>query len=144
MIHHNFNLSLSKFDEIKQILEEKGSLKLNSRDRLGFLEEYIELIALGRKKTTIRFRRGMIDCPVDSVLPIFSISNNVAECDKEFGWAQIINLRILPFKDLNENDALKDGFISLTELKNALMDIYGEIGETELVSIYEFDYWQKD
>ncbi|HXQ39270.1 MAG TPA: ASCH domain-containing protein [Anaerolineales bacterium] len=142
MTNFHFDLSLSGLEVIQQIIRGKMALDLNIRDRFNFLEEYIELVTSGRKKTTIRFRRGMIDCPVDNVIPVFSTSNSAMERDKELGWARILSLRIIPLKDLNEVDALNDGFFSVNELRNALREIYGDINETEFVSVYEFDYFQ--
>jgi len=141
--HYDFDLSLSALDEIQRMLQGKISLELNIRDRLNFLEEYMELVTSGRKKTTIRFRRGMIDCPVDNIIPVFSTTASKAlDQNQELGWAQILNLRILPFRELDEIDAINDGFLSLNELRNALIDIYGEIDDSEFVSVYEFDYLQ--
>lgn len=140
MVDCLFDLDFLKPEELKEELGRKFSSKLVPRDRLSFLDEYIDLIVTGQKKTTIRFRHHAIDYPQDKYLPVFTSSNQ----DAKIGEAKINVLRVLPIGELTEQDAINDGFSSLLSLKKALNKIYGEIEEQELVSIYEFKYVQKD
>jgi hypothetical protein len=136
MAQHFFDLSLYQPNELRKELHERFALKPSPRDKLGFRNEFVDLIASERKTTTIRFRRNALDFPESYIVPVVAISDQ----ESVAGMAKIKRLRILPFSDLNENDAIKDGFSSLADLKEMLTRIYGEIEDQELVSIYEFDY----
>lgn len=140
MNKYNFEFSLTTIKEVEKELREKTSSNLFARDQLGFLEEFFGLIVSGKKITTIRFKRGMIDYPAKEIIPVTITNSNSSSQNKEIGWAKILNLRVVPFKDLDEIDAVNDGFSSLEELKKALSKIYGEIENSEFVSIYKFAY----
>src|SRR5690242_6924541 len=126
MTKYNFDLNSSnKIEELEKELLEKVSSKLYARDQLGFLEEFFNLIVSGKKTTTIRFKKGMVDYPAKEIIPVTITNNNSINLNKEVGSAKIVNLRVVPFGDLDEKDALNDGFSSLAELKGALSKIYG-------------------
>jgi hypothetical protein len=143
MTRYAFNLSLAKPEELRKTVHEKVSSNLFIRDKLSFLNKYIDLVEAGTKKTTIRFRRGMVDVPAKTVIPVFLTDSGLHGSDELAGWARINKLRIVSFSELSEVDALNDGFTSLADLKKALSDIYGEIDKTDFISIYEFEYLQK-
>lgn len=49
-------------------------------------------------------------------------------------------LEVKPYGMLTDEDAQRDGFANLDELVGVLHDIYGEVGQDELVSIYGFEF----
>ena len=63
---------------------------------------------------------------------------NKAELD-QVGWAHLTKMVVKPFGWLDADDAARDGFKSLPELKETLKGIYGKIPDTEYVSIYSFE-----
>lgn len=126
--------------DFRDLLSKRFTFNVFSRDRFGLFEEYVDWVVAGRKKTTIRFRRGQADFPVSELIPVFATSPTCPHEGPNVGWARIINLRIILFGELNDNDAHNDGFSSLEQLQKALTDIYGEISVDEFVSVYEFAF----
>ncbi len=51
----------------------------------------------------------------------------------------MLKMVVKPFGRLDDGDAVRDGFTSLSELKEALEYTYGKIQDTEYVSIYTIE-----
>ena len=52
------------------------------------------------------------------------------------GNVQVKRISFKAFGDLDEEDARNDGFRSLNELRITLTEIYGDIGEFEIMTIF--------
>lgn len=137
------DLSFLSPEALVGLLETEFPQKVDPlRDKLGLLDEYITWVRGGRKQTTIRYRHGQIDCPKSFYLPVYvttwaDFNSNGESC---VGWAHLTKMVIKTFNQLSYEDAVRDGFLSLSELKNALQHIYGRINENELVTIYTFEF----
>ena len=107
---------------------------MGRRKKLKFRKEYIPLILSGRKRTTIRMKgkysRG-------EVVDISDLRGRV------HGEAVISGVEVKKFSELDDEDAVRDGFINVEELKDALRDIYRGIGEDSLVYIYHLRFKQR-
>jgi len=113
-----------------------GDNELFPRSRFLLYSPYIDWIRTGKKSTTVRYRKGGIDFPTGSVLPLFpsnDFSNNHSD---SIGELVINEYRLKQIGMLSEEDACKDGFNSLQELQEILQTIYGQIQSNEYVSIY--------
>ncbi len=100
-----------------------------SLKKLKFKEEYIPLILAGRKRTTIRLEKKY---EVGDIVYISDTKGNI------IAKAEITRVIAKKLSELNENDAIRDGFMSIEELKNALTEIYGYISDDREVYIYFF------
>jgi hypothetical protein len=139
MISHVFDLTKVMPDDVRTFCTGL-SMEVSVRDHFGLFDEYVNWLKQGKKSTTIRFRQGKIDLPNNSLLPVCSTDLRTRVEGSQVGWAQINQLIVKPFGELNDEDARNDGFRSLSDLKQALQAIYGNIHEDETVSVYCFDF----
>ncbi len=124
-------------DLYEMIQHDFGTRPLFVRTVIGLLPDYLELVRRGQKTTTIRYRSGKIDYPVNKVLPLLQTPDYASTSGSdEVGTVTIEKLTIKRYEALNVEDAHRDGFGTLRELRNALNTIYGVIGSDEYVSIY--------
>ena len=107
------------------------------RDRFLLQSEFFSWMLQGRKSTTIRYRSRGIEYPVACELPIFVTEDfsRVPRGGKE-GVGLVEGLEVKKFGELNDDDAVRDGFDSKAELLQILREIYGNISDEELVVIY--------
>ena len=96
---------------------------------LKFRDEYIPLVLGGLKKTTIRDK---LKYRVGEIVYIADLRGNV------YCRARITRIDDKYISELSEEDALRDGFKSLDELREALKEIYGELDESRKVYIIHF------
>ncbi|NHW23334.1 MAG: ASCH domain-containing protein [Archaeoglobales archaeon] len=99
-------------------------------DRINFDLEFVPLIIAGTKKTTIR--KGIKSYPVGRIVELTADS-------KRFAMARVKKVVVKRVSELNEEDAKTDGFESREELLRTLKRIYGEINESEFVTIVHFE-----
>lgn len=97
---------------------------------INFDGKFVEAIKEKKKRTTVRkgikvFRRGEV---VD-----------LTSEGETFGKAKVAKVLVKRISELTEEDAKLDGFSSKEELIKELKRIYGEIKESDLVSIIHFD-----
>jgi len=99
-------------------------------DRINFDPEFVPLIVAGNKRTTIR--KGIKSYPVGKVVELTAES-------KQFAMARVKKVVVKRVSELSEEDAKIDGFESKERLLKALRKIYGEINESEFVTIVHFE-----
>ena len=102
----------------------------NNKKRINFDEEYVKMILSGEKKTTIR--KGLKNYPVGKIVE-FTANNKV------FCKARILKAVVKRLKELNDKDAMEDGFKNKEELVKALKKIYGDFRDDEFVTIVHFE-----
>ena len=95
--------------------------------------EYMPAIRAGRKTTTIRKGRRTFDREV-----ILLRSGDASQTVK------ITEVRYTAFKCLTEEDARKDGFASLEELKSALLKHYPDLRDDSSLTIIFFELLSKE
>ena len=110
---------------------------LMPRERFLLDQEYYSWIRERRKVTTIRFRRGSLEYPVTPNMPLYVTRDfsGSTKSDPETSL-HVEKLKVKRFGDLNTEDALRDGFASVDELRAVLRAIYGTIFPEERVTIY--------
>lgn len=99
-------------------------------ERINFDEEFVPAILSGAKRTTIR--KGIRSYPVGKVVELTVNS-------KPFAMAKVKKVVVKRVSELSDEDAIVDGFCGKDELLKALKKIYGEISDSEFVSIVHFE-----
>ena len=100
-------------------------------ERINFDPEYVGPILEGRKRTTIR--KGIKSYPVGRVVEL-TVNNSVP-----FAIARIKKVVVKRIGELSDEDARLDGFESREELLSALRRIYGEVKDSEFVTVVHFE-----
>lgn len=104
--------------------------------KINFDRQYVEPILKGEKKTTIRKGIKL------NLIKDRQETGNIVELVSEgefFARAKITKVIVKRLDELTEDDAVIDGFQNLEELTEALQDIYGEVNESDLVTVIHFD-----
>ncbi|MEM0022786.1 MAG: ASCH domain-containing protein [Archaeoglobaceae archaeon] len=99
-------------------------------ERINFDTEFVPAILSRAKKTTIR--RGIRSYPVGKIVELTVDS-------KPFAMAKVKKVVVKRVSELSDEDAIVDGFSGKDELIRALKKIYGEIDESEFVTIVHFE-----
>lgn len=108
------------------------------RSELPLYGPYLDWLREGRKVTTIRFRRGGVELPSFSELPLFETADyGVGDRSTPTAIVRIERLRYQIFGELTEDDAKRDGFESLAHLHTDLKKIYPALGNEDWVTIYD-------
>ena len=105
--------------------------------KMKFKPEYLKLLKMGKKRSTIRLEKKYRE---GEVIYLADTSGRI------YGKARISRIIEKPLNELDDVDALIDGFEDLQELKNALSDIYGEISDKQIIYIYYLDiigWWRE-
>ncbi len=100
-------------------------------ERINFDPEYVELILEGRKTTTVR--KGIKSYPVGRIVEL-TVNNT-----KPFALARIEKVVVKRVSELSDSDAKLDGFESRDELISALRRIYGDVRDSEFVTVVHFE-----
>lgn len=99
-------------------------------DRINFDPEFVPLIVSGSKKTTVR--KGIKSYPVGRVVEL------TAE-NRQFALAKVKKVVVKRTSELTDEDAKVDGFENKEELVKALKKIYGDISDSEFVTVVHFE-----
>ena len=105
----------------------------NAPDYLGWLRN-------GEKSTTIRRRKGGIEWPVSPLLNLWQSSDekrvpDFTEPPKE--KVEILKIEYVRFGELNNDDAKRDGFKTIEEMKQAFRKrIYPDITLEDWITLY--------
>lgn len=99
-------------------------------EKINFDEEYINPILEGKKTTTVR--RGIKSYPVGRLVEL-TVNN------RAFAIAKVRKVVVKRLTELTDEDALRDGFASREELITALRRIYGNIKNSEFVTVVHFE-----
>ncbi|MCS7143623.1 MAG: ASCH domain-containing protein [Archaeoglobaceae archaeon] len=99
-------------------------------ERINFESEFIQPILKGIKKTTIR--KGIRSYPVGRVVELTVDS-------KTFAFARVKKVIVKRISELSDMDAKLDGFRDKEELLNALKKIYGEIDDSDFITVVHFE-----
>lgn len=99
-------------------------------EKINFDSEYVEPIISGRKITTVR--RGIKSYPVGKIVELTADG-------ERFALAKVKKVVVKRVKELNDADAVKDGFDSREDLISALKRIYGSIKDEDFVTVVHFE-----
>jgi len=98
-----------------------------------FKEKYLESVLSGRKRVTVRY--GVVK-------PKLSLIYIVC-CDKIYAEALITRVYYTELGKLGEEVVEAEGFTSREELINELREIYGEVGDRDVVTVIYFTVVRK-
>ena len=107
------------------------------RTELPLYHQSLEFLKNGTKVTTIRFRDSGIEIPASNLLPLFSTS--------DYGWGdrtnptayvRISGIKYQQYGTLETEDAIRDGFASLAEMRRGLRAIYPRMNENSWITVY--------
>jgi carbamoyltransferase len=108
------------------------------RTELPLYGPYLGWLREGRKVTTIRFRKGAIEIPFSTELPLFeTIDYSPGDRTSPTDYVKIGGIRYQRFGELRHADAQRDGFDSLPHLRRALREIYPSLDNESWVSVYD-------
>ncbi len=97
---------------------------------LNFSEDFMEKIKRGEKKATLRL--GVKDYKVGERV--------IIKCgNKELGMAEIKEVNIKKFRELEDKDVLMDGYISKDALRKDLERFYAKISDEDIFTQIIFD-----
>ncbi len=101
-----------------------------ARKSLDFDPKFRDIILQGKKIATIRKgRKKFIEGE------IVNITFGGKKCCK----ARILRVRYMKYGELNEGDAIADGFKSLRELQRELEKFYGELKKDDVITQIVFE-----
>lgn len=107
------------------------------RTELSLYAPYVAWLRDGRKVTTIRFREGALEVPVSDELPLFATTTCMPGAHSRLdGHVRISGVRYARFGALTLEDAVRDGFPSLPDLRLALQEIYPDLRPDSWVTVY--------
>ncbi|HUY52527.1 MAG TPA: carbamoyltransferase C-terminal domain-containing protein [Streptosporangiaceae bacterium] len=108
------------------------------RTELPLYGEYLEWLREGRKVTTIRLRKGAVEVPFSSVLPLFETADfGPGDRSRPTEYVRVSALRYHRFGELSPDDAKRDGFRSFQDMRAALTEIYPYIADDDWVTVYD-------
>ncbi|HUA27376.1 MAG TPA: carbamoyltransferase C-terminal domain-containing protein [Streptosporangiaceae bacterium] len=108
------------------------------RTELPLYGEFLAWLREGRKVTTIRLRKGAVEVPSNSVLPLFETADfGPGDRSHPTEFVKVSALRYHRFGELTEQDALRDGFKSYKDMRNTLKKIYPQIDDDDWVTVYD-------
>jgi hypothetical protein len=90
-------------------------------------DEFLPAVAEGTKTSTVR--KGVRSIPLDYMRLQGSHDSVVV---------LVTGTKFVPFGELNDLDAQRDGFENIDELRRVITDIYGPLGDDEYMTIIEF------
>jgi len=105
--------------------------------KMKFKQEYLKLLKLGRKRTTIRMEKKY---RLGEVVYIADTNGKI------YGKALIEDVKVKRLMDLSDSDAVIDGFKNLADLLITLKDIYGDIPRDQKLYIFSLKIlnWSRD
>jgi carbamoyltransferase len=135
-------LELSKLTSRECIrkVQERTGLIVFVRSELPLYRDFLDRLRRGKKRSTIRYRKGAVEIPSFNQLPLYETPDyGVGDRSKPTALVEITNIRYQIFGELTERDAVTDGFSSLAEMRRELTEIYKDLRDDEWVTIYSIE-----
>jgi hypothetical protein len=108
------------------------------RTELPLFGPYLGWMREGKKVTTIRFRKGAVEVPYSRELPLFETQDfGVGNRDVPTDHVVVTAIRYQIFGELTVEDAQKDGFEDLDDMRSALHEIYPALQDEDWVTVYD-------
>ncbi|MDJ1503612.1 carbamoyltransferase C-terminal domain-containing protein [Xanthocytophaga agilis] len=126
--------------EIIRWLQHETKQYIYIRTYFALMEDYLLWLRDGSKTSTIRRRYGGIEWPASSRMPVWK-ANEQQRDPKEFInpdlYVKISKIEYLKYGQLTQEDALRDGFKSLSEMRKHFKErIYFNISDEDWVTLY--------
>jgi carbamoyltransferase len=98
---------------------------------------YLEWLRQGRKVTTIRYRKRGVEVPRQAELPLFETQDyGVGERSNPAATVRVKSIRYQRFGELTADDAMRDGFESLSHMLDDFKRIYPKLRADDWVTMY--------
>jgi carbamoyltransferase len=108
------------------------------RTELPLYGEFLQWLREGRKVTTIRLRKGAVEVPFSSVLPLYETADfGPGDRSRPTEFVKVSALRYQRFGELSPQDAVRDGFRSFEDMRKTLGEIYPQITDDDWVTVYD-------
>jgi len=108
------------------------------RTELPLYGEFLRWLREGSKVTTIRLRKGAVEVPFNSVLPLYETTDfGPGDRSQPTEFVKVSALRYHRFGELSAHDAIRDGFKSYEDMRNTLREIYPNIEDHDWVTVYD-------
>lgn len=121
-------------------VQERTGLVVFVRSELPLYKDFLERLRRGKKRSTIRYRKGAVELPSFNRLPLYETPDyGVGDRTKPTAVVEITDIRYQVFGELTERDAVTDGFDSREEMRRELKEIYKELQDDEWVTIYSIE-----
>jgi carbamoyltransferase len=115
------------------------------RTELPLYGEFLRWLREGRKVTTIRLRKGAVEVPFNSVLPLYETNDFGPRNHSEPAeFVKVSALRYHRFGELTAQDAVRDGFKSYEDMRSTLKKIYPQIEDNDWVTVYDISLIAED
>lgn len=115
------------------------------RTELPLYDQYLEWLREGRKVTTIRLRKGAVEIPFNTELPLYETPDfGPGDRSRPTEYVRVSALRYHRFGELSPTDAERDGFRSYDDMRRALVKIYPNISDEDWVTVYDISLLAKD
>ena len=137
-----YDLALSKLTsrECIRTVQERTGLVVFIRSELPLYAGFLERLREGKKRSTIRYRKGAVELPSFKRLPLYETADyGVGDRSSPTAIVEISGIRYQIFGELTEEDAIVDGFTSLAEMRHELTEIYKDLRDDEWVTIYSIE-----
>lgn len=119
-------------------IQDLTSMVIFVRTELPLYGEYLNWLREGRKVTTIRLRKGAVEVPFSSILPLFeTVDFGPGDRSRPTEYVKISALRYHRWGELSADDAMRDGFESIGDMRSALTKIYPQITDEDWVTVYD-------
>jgi carbamoyltransferase len=128
------------YKAIRWVQQKTGQL-IFVRSYFPLYKNYLNLLRSNHKKTTTRFKPNTLELPLQNILPLIeTVDFGNATTQNPTAMVRIKGIRYKKFGDLSEEDAAKDGFNNLDEMRHAFIgDIYPTLREDDWVSVYSIE-----
>jgi len=118
-----------------------GDVKVRLDPLLMLYEDLLPRVLAGKKTTTVRYGGDRIRVPAMQEVPLYLTRRNDAAYKQPHGKIVIPGFTIKKFSQLDEKDAMRDGYTTAQDLKDAIARIYepiaGPVDPNAWVSIYD-------
>jgi hypothetical protein len=121
---------------VREISQLTGSV-IYVRQQLPLYVDYLESLLIGQKVTTVRFRQGAIEIPANISIPVYRTEDfGRGDRTEPVAAVSISDISYLQYGELDEADAVRDGFRTLEAMRSALAVIYPNISDDAWLTIY--------
>jgi carbamoyltransferase len=139
-IRRDLALSTLTSRECIRKVQERTGLVVFIRSELPLYADFLMRLREGKKRSTIRYRKGAVELPSFKRLPLYETPDyGVGDRSSPTAIVEISEIRYQIFGELTEEDAVVDGFSSLAEMRRELTEIYKSLQDDEWVTIYSIE-----
>lgn len=103
-----------------------------TKQELSFNDKFVPLILNGTKTSTWRRGNKTQKYKLNDII-------NLTSSDIPFGTARVVQVLVTSCNHITKQDAISDGFESITNMLDTLRDIYPDLQDNEPMTIIHFN-----